>query len=119
MAILGNLELLRKHIPHDPKTDRLIAGAIQGAERGATLTQRLLAFARRQDLRIEPTNLVDLVRGMTDLLERSVGSQIELRIDIPAKLPLALVDANQIELALLHLVVNARDAMPEGGEISI
>jgi len=119
MAILGNLELLRKHIPNDAKSARLIAGAVQGAERGATLTQRLLAFARRQDLRIEPKSLIDLVSGMTDLLERSVGSQIELEIDLPSKLPLALVDANQIELALLNLVVNARDAMPEGGMLSI
>jgi PAS domain S-box-containing protein len=119
MAILGNLELLRKHIPDDPKLARLIAGAMQGAERGATLTQRLLAFARRQDLRIEPISLVDLVRGAMDLLERSVGPQIELKIDLPANLPLALIDVNQIELALLNLVVNARDAMPEGGELSI
>jgi PAS domain S-box-containing protein len=119
MAILGNLELLRKHIPDDPKSARLIAGAVQGAERGATLTQRLLAFARKQDLHVEPTSLIDLVRGMTDLLERSVGPQIELRIDLPPRLPLALVDANQIELALLNLAVNARDAMPEGGTLSI
>jgi signal transduction histidine kinase/CheY-like chemotaxis protein len=119
MAILGNLELLRKHIPQDPKSARLIAGAMQGAERGATLTQRLLAFARRQDLRVEPKSLIDLVRGMTDLLERSVGSRIELEIDLPSKLPLALVDANQIELALLNLVVNARDAMPDGGKLTI
>jgi signal transduction histidine kinase/CheY-like chemotaxis protein len=119
MAILGNLELLRKHIPQDPRSARLIAGAMQGAERGATLTQRLLAFARRQDLRVEPKSLIDLVRGMTDLLERSVGSRIELEIDLPSKLPLALVDANQIELALLNLVVNARDAMPDGGTLKI
>jgi PAS domain S-box-containing protein len=119
MAVLGNLELLRKRIPNDPKSARLIAGAMQGAERGATLTQRLLAFARRQDLRIEPKSLIDLVRGMTELLERSVDTQIELRIDLPTELPLALVDANQIELALLNLVVNARDAMPEGGKLSI
>jgi PAS domain S-box-containing protein len=119
MAIMGNLELLRKHIPDDPKLTRLIAGAMQGAERGATLTQRLLAFARRQDLRIEPISLVDLVHGAMDLLERSLGPQIELKVDLPTNLPLALVDANQIELALLNLVINARDAMPKGGELSI
>jgi PAS domain S-box-containing protein len=119
MVILGNLERLSKHIPDDPEAARLIAGAMQGAERGATLTQRLLAFARKQDLRVEPTSLIDLVRGMTDLLERSVGPQIDLRIELPPKLPLALVDANQIELALLNLAVNARDAMPDGGTLSI
>jgi PAS domain S-box-containing protein len=119
MAVIGNLELLRKHIPSDPKSARLIASALQGAERGATLTQRLLAFARRQDLQVEPKNLADLVRGMSELLERSVGSRIELHVDLPETAPLALVDANQIELALLNLVVNARDAMPDGGVLSI
>jgi PAS domain S-box-containing protein len=119
MAVLGNLELLRKHIPDDPRTARLIRGALQGAQRGAALTQRLLAFARRQDLNVEPRNLADLVRGCADLIERSAGTHIELRQNLPPDLPLALVDANQIELALLNLVVNARDAMPDGGVLSI
>jgi PAS domain S-box-containing protein len=119
MAVLSNLELLRKNMPDDPKTARLISGALQGAKRGAAVTQRLLAFARRQDLNIEPTNLIDLLRGMTDLIERSIGTQIELRIDLPDALPFALVDANQIELAVLNLVLNARDAMPDGGTLWI
>ncbi len=119
MAVLGNLDLLRKHAPDDPKTTRLIDGALQGARRGAALTQRLLAFARRQDLRIEARNLADLVRGTTDLIERSAGALTELRLDLPQDLPPALVDANQVELALLNLVVNARDAMPDGGVLSI
>ena len=68
MAVLGNLDLLRKHIPDDPRTTRLINGALQGAQRGAALTQRLLAFARRQDLKVEPKNLADLVRGAADLM---------------------------------------------------
>jgi PAS domain S-box-containing protein len=118
-AVLGNLELLRKQVPDDPRTARLIDGALQGTRRGAALTQRLLAFARRQDLKIVPTSLVELVRGMADLIERSVGAQIELRLDLAARLPLAIVDANQIELAVLNLVVNARDAMPEGGVLTI
>ena len=119
MAVLGNLDLLRKHLPEDAKTMRLISGAMQGAQRGAALTQRLLAFARRQDLKIEPGNLADLVRGAADLIERSAGNQIELRLDLPSDIPLTLVDANQIELAVLNLVVNARDAMPNGGILSI
>ena len=119
MAVLSNLELLSKNVLDDPKTARLISGALQGAKRGAALTQRLLAFARRQDLNVEPTNLVDLLRGMTDLIERSIGSHIELRIELPDTLPLALVDANQIELAVLNLVLNARDAMPDGGTLRI
>ena len=119
MAVLGNLDLLRKHAPDDPKTTRLIEGALQGARRGAALTQRLLAFARRQDLKVEARNLADLVRGTADLIERSAGPQVELRLDLAADLPPALVDANQVELAVLNLVVNARDAMPDGGVLSI
>jgi PAS domain S-box-containing protein len=119
MAVLGNLTLLRKQPSNDARTLRLIEGALQGAERGAALTQRLLAFARRQELNLEPRSLVDLVRGMNDLIERSAGSQVELAFDLPETLPLALVDANQFELALLNLVVNARDAMPNGGLLTI
>lgn len=118
MAVMGNLELLRKQAPNE-KAVHLIDGALRGVQRGASLTQRLLAFARQQDLRIEPTNLSHLIRGMTDLLERSVGAGIELNFALPEQLPLTLADANQIELALLNLVVNARDAMPDGGTISI
>lgn len=119
MAVIGNLDLLRKHMAEDPKAARLINGALQGAQRGASLTQRLLAFARRQDLRVEPRDVVDLIRGATDLIERSIGSRIELRLDLPDAATPALVDANQIELAVLNLVVNARDAMPHGGTLSI
>jgi PAS domain S-box-containing protein len=119
MAVLANLDLLRKYLPDDPRTTRLINGALQGAQRGAALTQRLLAFARRQDLKVEPRNLADLVRKIADLIERSAGPEIELRLDLPADIPLTLVDASQIELAVLNLVVNARDAMPHGGVLSI
>jgi PAS domain S-box-containing protein len=119
MAVLGNLDLLRKHLPDNPRTTRLINGALQGAQRGAALTQRLLAFARRQDLKVEPRNLADLIREAVDLIEHSAGSQIEVRLDLPARIPLTLVDASQIELAVLNLVVNARDAMSNGGVLSI
>jgi PAS domain S-box-containing protein len=119
MVVLANLTLLGKQQSTDAKTAHLIDGALQAAQRGAVLTQRLLAFARRQELKLEPTSLIDLVRGMSDLIERSAGSQIELLLDVPETLPLALVDPNQIELALLNLVVNARDAMPNGGILTI
>lgn len=119
MAVLGNLELLRKYVGEDARAVRLIEGAQQGAKRGASLTQRLLAFARRQDLRIDPVDMRALATGMEDLLKRSVGSTVIVRTDVPDHLPLVSADANQIELALLNLVVNARDAMPDGGEISI
>jgi PAS domain S-box-containing protein len=119
MAVLGNLELLRKQVKGEPKSVRLVDSAMKGAQRGAALTQRLLAFARRQDLKIRPRSLRDLIQGMTNLIERSVGPLIEVRIDLPAALPPVSVDENQIELAVLNLVVNARDAMPAGGILTI
>ncbi|MGR3463841.1 ATP-binding protein [Limimaricola sp.] len=119
MAVLGNLDLLSRHVAGDARAARLIDGAIQGAQRGAALTQRLLAFARRQELKVEPRALADLVRGSEDLLYRSLGDGIELRIDLPDGLPPAQVDGNQFELALLNLAVNARDAMPGGGALDI
>ena len=119
MAVMGNLDLLRKRMPADPRLHRLIDGALQGAERGASLTQRLLAFARQQDLRAVPVDLRALIQGMIDLLERSLGPRIALRLDLPEGLPPARVDANQLELAVLNLAINARDAMPDGGTIDI
>lgn len=118
-VVIGNLDLLRKRVPDDPKITRLIDSAIQGAQRGATLTQRMLAFARRQDLKPQPVDLPDLVKGMADLLQRSIGPMIRIETRFPLGLPHARVDANQLELALLNLVVNARDAMPEGGVITV
>lgn len=119
MAVMGNLELLRKRMADDPRAKRLIDGAIQGAERGAALTQRMLAFARQQDLKTGSTDLAQLVIGMRDLLERTLGSNVELHFNIVRDLPSAQVDANQIELAILNLAINSRDAMPNGGTISI
>lgn len=119
MAVLGNLELLRKHVDGDVKAARLIDGALQGARRGASLTQRLLAFARRQDLRVDPVDLGRLVGDMADLLKRSVGTGIVIETSLPDWLDPVLADANQLELALLNLVVNARDAMAEGGTVRI
>lgn len=118
-AVLGNLELLKKRLPGDPVSDRLLDGAVQGAERGAALTQRLLAFARRQPLAPAAIDLAALVRGVTDLLRRSLGPAIEIRFELPASLPPAHADANQVEMALLNLAVNARDAMPGGGTLAI
>jgi CheY-like chemotaxis protein len=119
MAVMGNLDLLRKRLPDDPRLHRLVNGAQQGAERGAALTQRLLAFARQQDLRAVPVDLGALVRDMSNLLERSLGPRVVLRLDIPEELPPACVDTNQLELAVLNLAINARDAMPDGGAIEI
>ncbi len=119
MAVMGNLEMLERHVGDDSRAKRLIDGALQGARRGASLTQRLLAFSRRQDLKIGPVALCDLVRGMEDMLRRSVGSSIQIVTDLPENLPSVSADANQLELALLNLAVNSRDAMPGGGTIRI
>jgi signal transduction histidine kinase/CheY-like chemotaxis protein len=119
MAVMGNLDLLRKRLPDDPRLQRLVEGALQGAERGASLTQRLLAFARQQDLRAVPVDLRALIQGMGNLLERSLGPRIVLRLDLPEGLPPARIDANQLELAILNLAINARDAMEDGGSIDI
>jgi signal transduction histidine kinase/CheY-like chemotaxis protein len=119
MAVIGNLDLLRRYAPEDGKTRRLIDGAMQGAQRGATLTQRLLAFARRQELTVEARNPSDLMQGMSNLIAQSTGPEIELKFDVPEHLPPVMIDTNQIELAVLNLVVNARDAMPNGGTLSI
>jgi PAS domain S-box-containing protein len=118
-AILGNLDLLRKRLPDDAKFRRLLDGAIHGAERGASLTSRLLAFARRQELKPKAVDVAALTSGMTELLERSLGSAIQIETRIPADLPAVHVDVNQLELALLNLAVNARDAMPFGGSLAI
>ena len=119
MAVLGNLDLLRKHVPDDPKARRLIDGAIQGAERGATLTKRMLAFARRQELKPETVDVPSLVDSMVEMLGRSLGPGVRITTDFEPDLPPTRVDPNQLELALLNLALNARDAMPLGGKLVI
>jgi PAS domain S-box-containing protein len=119
MAILGSLELVRKRIPDDPKTRSLLENAIHGAQRGASLTQRMLAFARRQELRRQAVDLPSLVEGMRGLMDRSLGPSVSISAHFPPGLALAESDPIQLESALLNLVVNARDAMPNGGTITI
>ena len=119
MAVLSSLELMRKRLPDDPKMLRLLENAVQGTQRGATLTKRLLAFARRQELKQEAVEIPAMVRGMTDLLGRSLGSSVEIETRFPLVSRPVWADANQLEMVLLNLVVNARDAMPDGGKIII
>lgn len=119
MAVLGNLELVKKYLPDDARILRLIDGAIQGAERGASLTKRMLAFARRQELRPETVDVAKLVSGMIDMMRRSLGPTIEIVTNFHAGLAPIRVDPNQLELALLNLAVNGRDAMPAGGQLTI
>jgi PAS domain S-box-containing protein len=119
MAILGSLELVRKRVPEDPRVTRLIDNAYQAAQRGASLTQRMLAFARRQELKLDAVHIPDLVRGMADLLDRSLGPTVTIDTRFPLSISPVLADGNQLELAILNLSMNARDAMPEGGAITI
>jgi len=107
MAILGSLEILRKRLPNDPRLLALLDNAVQGAKRGSSLTQRMLAFARRQELKQEAVDLAQLVNNMLELLERSLGPRVVLRLDLPQGLPPARIDANQLELAILNLAINA------------
>ena len=119
MAVLGSLELMRKRLPDDPKLDQLLDNAVLGAQRGAALTQRMLSFARRQELKLEPVDIVALVKGLQGLLERTLGPSLVLSTRAIGNVHPARTDANQLELAIINLAVNARDAMAGGGAISI
>src|SRR5450631_941112 len=103
MAVLGSLALLEKRLGTDPRSHRLLQNALQGAQRGAALTQRLLAFSRRQELKPEAVDIPKLVSGMKELLERALGRGVDLQTQFQNALPPVLVDANQLELALLNV----------------
>jgi signal transduction histidine kinase len=119
MVIISNLNVLRKWLPGSQHPLRLLDDAMQAAERGATLTRRMLAFARRQELRPVAVDVPKLVEGMEELLRRTLGPTIEISIEYPTDLPPISVDPSQLELALLNLGLNARDAMPHGGQLTI
>ena len=119
MAVLGSLQLVRKRLNYDPRITPLLENAIQGAERGAVLTQRMLSFARKQELTFVAVDIPTLVRGMSEFIERTIGPNIDVSVRFPQGLPRAHTDPYQLEAALLNLVVNARDAMPRGGAITI
>ncbi|KIQ60398.1 MULTISPECIES: hybrid sensor histidine kinase/response regulator [Pseudomonas] len=118
-VILGNLEIVRKRMPDDPKLAQLLDNATQGALRGVSLTQRMLAFARRQKLSAESVELPVLVQGISGLLQSSMGPSIHIQTRFTEALSPVLADVNQLELAILNLATNARDAMPHGGSILI
>jgi PAS domain S-box-containing protein len=117
--VIGSLDLLRGRVDGDARAERLLDGAVQAAERASTLVQRLLAFSRRQKLQPCPTDIARLVEEMRDLVQRSIGPLIDVEVAAPAAPLTAMVDPNQLELALLNLAVNARDAMPDGGRLRI
>ncbi|PWC79717.1 response regulator [Azospirillum sp. TSH64] len=117
-GIVSCLAVLAPTVP-DGTPRELFEAANRSIERGARLTQSLLSFARRQTLMPEPTDLGELLTGMSSLLERSLGGQISVTIQVPPGLPAALIDRAQLESAILNLAINARDAMPGGGRLSL
>lgn len=118
-AIISSLRLLEKKLPAEPQSKRLLDNALSAAERGASLTQRLLTFARRQDLKPETVDIQKLIAGMTELLRRSIGPSIAITTRLHSDRTMATVDPTQFELALFNLALNARDAMPSGGSLTI
>jgi PAS domain S-box-containing protein len=117
--IVGGLDILQRRGLADERGQRLIEGALQSAERARILVQRLLAFARRQPLRALPVDVEGIVVAMTDLIGSTLGPGIQVKVDVAKDMPTAMADPNQLEMALLNLAVNARDAMPDGGVLTI
>ncbi|WP_275786377.1 PAS domain S-box protein [Pararhizobium gei] len=120
-VILGGLSLIERRLKRGETHDleRLIAGAAEGAQRAAALTQRLLAFSRQQPLSPEPVDGNKLIAGMNDLLTRALGEHIRIETVLAAGLWRTKADISQLENALLNIAVNARDAMPDGGRLTI
>jgi signal transduction histidine kinase len=119
MVVLSNLELARSHVTGDDRLIRWLGRATEAANSGASLTKRMLAFARRQDLKPESVPLSDVVSGMVEMMSHSLDPEVSIVADLPSDLPNIRIDRNQLELSLLNLGLNARDAMPTGGQIVI
>jgi PAS domain S-box-containing protein len=120
-GIIGSLDIIRRRMAtgRSDEIPRFMDAASISAHRAGALTHRLLAFARRQPLDIRPNNINRLIAGMEDLLHRTLGEHIELQCSLAADLWTAFTDANQLESAVLNLAINARDAMPDGGRLTI
>ena len=118
-AITGSLELIGKRAAGDPRIETLATAAMEVAGRAAKLTKQLLAFSRIQKIELHPVEADALLFGMRDLLDHSIGPKVTVRFDLSAGAACAVADANQVELAVLNLVINARDAMPEGGTVVV
>lgn len=119
MAVLSSLELLRKRMPPDDRLRSLVETATRGAQRGASLTQRMMAFARQQDLKTEAVDVAVLLTGLQGLLQQTAGPHIFLKQALAASLPRIITDPSQFESSILNLIANSRDAMPGGGVIKI
>lgn len=118
-AILGSLDLAKRRMAQGEDVSRFLDNAVMAAERGANLIQRMLAFARKQELTIEAVDLSRSMRDMAELLTRTLGASYSIDTRFPLVLPKVCADPTQLELALVNLVVNARDAMPGGGQIVV
>ncbi len=119
MAVLGSLDLASRRAPDDPRLTRLLQNATYAAERGASLTQRLLSFSRQRDLRLQTVDVNQVITGMNDLLTRTLGGVIRIERRLQDGLWTAMVDPDQLELAILNLCINARDAMAESGVLTL
>ncbi|KQO95256.1 histidine kinase [Methylobacterium sp. Leaf92] len=118
-AILGSLELVGPKIADQPRVKRLVDNATGAAQRGSALTKRLLSFSRSNDAHARPVDPNALIEGMSALFGSSLGSHVSVVRDLEPDMPFALVDPDQLELAVLNLCINARDAMPDGGTVTI
>jgi signal transduction histidine kinase len=119
VAILINLDLLRKRTPPDPVAKRLIDNAFEGAQRGDDFNPTHTCLRAPTDLKVDRVDLPQLLAGMSDLVKRSIGPEWPISTNLPLGLPAIRADANQLEMALLNLIVNARDATPSGGPILV
>jgi len=119
MIISGNIDLLRRHFDGDEKALRFINSVDDASARGAELTNRLLAFSRRQALEPKSVRVDELVLGMEDMLRRSLGESVDISLTFPSELWPSMVDPGQLETALLNLVINSGHAMPNGGKLTI
>jgi PAS domain S-box-containing protein len=117
-AVIGNLEML-EHAVTDERALRRVTAAMRAARRGGQLTQQLLAYSRRQNLTPQPVDANAVISGMAEMLQRSLGGLVQVEMDLAPELWLARSDPTQLELMVLNLAINARDAMPQGGRICV
>lgn len=118
-VVIGNLERAERLSAGDPRVGKALRNAMEGADRATRLTHQLLAFGRKQPLQARPHGINDIVSGMSDLVQRTLGPEVRLQLDLDPDAGQVMVDAAQTENAILNLALNARDAMPAGGDLTL